>query len=155
MAEELQTNRRTLLAGAGSAGLLAVLCTGTGCSASQSPANAGTSAATPTPTPGAPSPTTPSGFLISAADVPVGGGKVLTSEHVLLVQPAAGTIKAFDSRCPHQGTTLPVPDSSGIITCTAHRAQFRASDGSVLSGPAPSALVPIAVKVTDGQVLRA
>ena len=84
----------------------------------------------------------------------MGGGKVLDREHVILVQPAAGTIKAFDARCPHQGTTLPLPDSSGVITCPGHLAQFRAADGSLLSGPSPSALVPIAVKVTDGQVLR-
>src|SRR5262249_34738370 len=144
-----------LLAGAGSAGLFAVLCTGTGCSASKTPASAETSAATPTPTPGAPRPTPPPGFLASAADVPVGGGAVLTREPVRLGQPAARTVSGFDSRCPHQGTTLPVPDSSGVITCTGHLAQFRASDGSLLSGPSPSALVPIAVKVTDGQVLRA
>jgi nitrite reductase/ring-hydroxylating ferredoxin subunit len=158
MADEHHTTRRALLAGAGSAGLLAVLCTGTGCG-KQSAAGAGPAgAASPTPAANptaAPSPTTAPGFLASAADIPVGGGKVLARERVLLVQPAAGTIKAFDARCPHQGTILPEPDSSGVITCQGHYAQFRAADGSLLGGPSPSALVPIAVKVTDGQVLRA
>jgi nitrite reductase/ring-hydroxylating ferredoxin subunit len=150
-------DRRTILAGTGSVCALALLgaCARAGgdTTASRSqPARSGPAASQP---PASSGPPRPAGFLAAAADVPVGGGLVVKKDDVLLVQPAPGTIKAYDAHCPHQGIILPPPDSSGIITCPNHLARYRAADGSLIDGPAPTGLTPIPVKVADGQVLRA
>ena len=44
------------------------------------------------------------------SDVPMGGGKLVGS--ILFVHRQAGVIKAFDARCPHQGTML-IPQRMG------------------------------------------
>jgi nitrite reductase/ring-hydroxylating ferredoxin subunit len=90
--------------------------------------------------------------LAAVADVPVGGGVVVNS--VLVVQPTAGTLKAFDAHCAHQGVVVRAPDAAGVVTCPAHGASYKAADGSLVKGPATRGLTPIAVKVVNGQVLR-
>ena len=40
------------------------------------------------------------------SEVPVGGGKVFADTKTVVTQPTAGTFKAFDAMCPHQGCTV-------------------------------------------------
>ena len=96
----------------------------------------------------------PPGFLANVADVPVGGGK-LAAGTVLLVQPTTGTIKAWDARCPHQGTILPAPDGSGVITCPSHLTRFKGEDGALIDGLATTGLRPISINIADGRITRA
>lgn len=108
----------------------------------------------PTQTPSPPgTPKEPGTVLIAAADVPVGGG-VLVPGSVLVVQATPGNFKAFDARCPHKGAMVAAPDTTGTMTCPAHKAQFQVNDGSRLSGPADKGLTVIAIEVVDGQVRR-
>jgi cytochrome b6-f complex iron-sulfur subunit len=114
------------------------------CSSSDAPA---------TPRAGAPAAGT---VLAKVTDVPVGGGVLVSggSGQILLSQPTAGTIVAFDPTCTHQGTTVGTPHS-GVITCPNHGSRFKATDGSVVNGPAAAPLKTIAVKVSGGNVVTA
>jgi Rieske Fe-S protein len=88
---------------------------------------------------------------LATSDVPVGGGKIFDAQHVVVTQPSAGTFKAFNAVCTHQGCTV-ASVANGTITCPCHNSQFSAADGSVQSGPAPSPLASIAVTVTGTQI---
>jgi cytochrome b6-f complex iron-sulfur subunit len=92
--------------------------------------------------------------LAQLADVPVGGGKLVDSPagKVLIVQPTAGTVKAYNPRCTHQGTTVN-PPQGGTITCPNHGSQFSADDGSVKKGPAAAPLVEIPVRLEGTAVV--
>lgn len=87
------------------------------------------------------------------AQVPVGGGLVVDGPNgpVVLTQPQAGVIKAFDAACPHQGTTVDPPEG-GTITCPNHGSEFDATSGALKKGPAESGLTPVATTVVNGQV---
>jgi nitrite reductase/ring-hydroxylating ferredoxin subunit len=135
--EEL--GRRAVLVGAG-CGVLALLgaCSSGGGSDQQA----------------APAAALPDGALANVADVPVGGG-VVSAAGVLVLQLRAGQFTAFDAACPHQGVRVSPPDSSGVITCHGHNSHFKAADGSLMDGPAPSGLTPVAVTVSGEEIVRA
>ena len=105
------------------------------------------------PKPAAPPPPAGSaaGALVSTADVPVGGGVILAARSVVVTQPTAGTFKAFDTTCTHQGCTVNEV-AGGTINCPCHGSKFNVADGSVAAGPAPSPLPEKAVKV-DGNAV--
>jgi cytochrome b6-f complex iron-sulfur subunit len=93
----------------------------------------------------------PAGVPVST--IPVGGGTVVEGPKgpVVLTQPQAGVIKAFDATCPHQGTPVDAPEG-GTITCPNHGSQFDATSGALKKGPAQSGLTPVATTVVGGQV---
>jgi nitrite reductase/ring-hydroxylating ferredoxin subunit len=69
-----------------------------------------------------------------------------------VVQPTAGTFKAFSAICPHQGCA--VGDiTGGEIVCPCHGSRFKVSDGSVLNGPAAQGLTPMTATVQGGDVV--
>ncbi|QUQ66751.1 Rieske (2Fe-2S) protein [Kutzneria sp. CA-103260] len=93
------------------------------------------------------------------AQVPVGGGLLVdapggSGSKLLLVQPAAGEVKAFSATCPHQGVTVGVPQG-GTITCPGHGSQFDAATGSLKKGPATTGLTTVNVKVNGAAVVLA
>jgi len=93
------------------------------------------------------------------AQVPVGGGLLVDApggggSKLLLVQPAAGEVKAFSATCPHQGVTVAVPQG-GTITCPGHGSQFDAATGSLKKGPATTGLTAVNVKVNGAAVVLA
>ena len=96
------------------------------------------------------------GALAKLSDVPVGGGLIVDgpSGKVLLVQPTAGTVKAYDPTCPHQGFTVD-PPQGGVITCPNHGSQFNADDGGVKRGPAAGPLTTVNVKVNGDSIVLA
>jgi nitrite reductase/ring-hydroxylating ferredoxin subunit len=136
--------RRALLAGAGAAGLLAAC--------GDDPAPPSTAAPQqPAPTSAAAAPT-PAPSLASTTDVPVGGGTVVGG--VLVVQPVAGTFKAYDAACPHKGVKIN-PPQDGVATCPAHKSTFAIADGARISGPAPTGLKEIPIKVDADRITQA
>jgi len=140
------TSRRALLAGlggAGAAGLLAAC----GDDAVSSPPGAAKSATSA----GSPSASAGDGALADTADVPVGGGTVVGS--LLIVQPVAGTFKAYDAACPHKGVKVN-PPKDGIATCPAHASTFSIADGARLAGPATRGLTAVAVVVKGTKIVR-
>ena len=79
------------------------------------------------------------GIPVQAAEVPVGGGKILADANYLVTQPAAGQYKAFTKLCPH--ALCPVTSiTGGEIVCQCHGSRFSISDGSVTKGPASKGL---------------
>ncbi|MEU8788464.1 Rieske (2Fe-2S) protein [Streptomyces sp. NPDC048643] len=89
--------------------------------------------------------------LAKTADIPEGGGKVFADQGVVVTQPAAGTFKAFSSKCTHQGCAVK-GIANGVITCPCHGSQFSATDGSVKKGPATSALAAANITVEGDSI---
>jgi Rieske Fe-S protein len=88
--------------------------------------------------------------LASTADIPVGGGKILTDQEIVITQPAAGKFMAFSAVCTHQGCIVDQV-SGGTINCPCHGSRFKL-DGSVSKGPATAPLSARAVKVSGDQI---
>ncbi|MFC8301975.1 Rieske (2Fe-2S) protein [Micromonospora orduensis] len=89
--------------------------------------------------------------LATTNDIPVGGGKVLAAEGVVITQPTAGQFKGFSPICTHQNCPVTNVDG-GTINCTCHASKFSIEDGSVKAGPATKPLPPKDIKVTGDQI---
>ena len=156
-----RATRRGVLAGVGLVGLAgAVSACGSGGSSSSS---AGTNAGAPPATTGAASdPSSASGgggstagaqgsALATTSEIPVGSGKIFTSEKVVVTQPNSGDFKAFSAVCTHMGCIVSTI-SNGTIDCPCHGSQYSISTGAVVGGPAPSPLPAQAIKVTGSNI---
>lgn len=91
-------------------------------------------------------------ILARTSDVPVGGGVIVAN--LLLVQPTAGSFRAFSVICPHRGARIS-PPVDGVITCWEHNSTFSANDGSFLGGPAPRGLAEVPITVSGADILVA
>ena len=90
--------------------------------------------------------------LAAVADVPVGGGIILSS--MVITQPTEGEFKAFDKKCTHQG--CPVTEiNNGVINCRCHNSSFSIENGSVQGGPARAPLASRSVKVDGDSIVAA
>lgn len=140
MTHHLTLTRRSLIAGA-CAGCTALVagCAGYG---------SGPTPPAPPPPPAGAAP----GALVATTDVPVGGGVVIAAQNVVVTQPVAGTFKAFDATCTHQGCTVNEV-VNGTINCPCHGSEYAVADGAVVAGPAPSPLPEKAIAV-DGTTIR-
>jgi nitrite reductase/ring-hydroxylating ferredoxin subunit len=88
---------------------------------------------------------------LATSAVPVGGGKILTEQKVVVTQPAKGEFKAFTAVCTHQGCVVDTVQDGQII-CPCHRSHFSIEDGSPTSGPARTALAEKHVSVKSGRI---
>jgi len=93
----------------------------------------------------------PATATVPTSDVPVGGGKILLEEKVVVTQPVEGEFMAFSAVCTHRGCTVQSV-AEGKITCPCHGSQFSAEDGSVVGGPASSPLESFETAVEGDQV---
>jgi Rieske Fe-S protein len=85
-------------------------------------------------------------------DIPLGGGRVFPDVRVVITQPVAGEFKAFGIVCTHDGCELDGV-SGGTINCPCHGSRFAITDGSVVQGPARSALRQETVAVHGGCIV--
>jgi Rieske Fe-S protein len=92
--------------------------------------------------------------LALVSDVPAGGGKILADKKIVITQPRAGSFEAFTAVCTHLGCTVSSV-SGGTINCPCHGSKFSISNGSVVAGPAPSALAPVSIKVQGTSIVQA
>lgn len=141
-------DRRAVLVGA--CGTCAVVVTGCAAYGPAQPA----SAPAPAPAPAQPGAGTADAKLAATADVPVGGGVILTDSQLVITQPKAGTFKAFSAICTHQGCAVSTVEN-GTINCPCHGSEFAITDGSVVAGPAPKPLPAQAIKVSGGSITAA
>ncbi len=95
----------------------------------------------------------PANLLATTADVPVGGGKIISGPNVVITQPVANTFKGFSAVCTHQGCIV-ATIANGTIDCPCHGSKFSIKDGSVVNGPAPSPLPPVAITVQGTSILK-
>jgi Rieske Fe-S protein len=84
---------------------------------------------------------------IGKATIPVGGGKVLADQKVVITQPTAGDYKAFSAVCTHQACIV-ADVSGGTINCACHGSEFDIATGAVKRGPATQALPAKSVTVS-------
>jgi Rieske Fe-S protein len=149
-------SRRAVVAAPAAAGLAALAGCGAGAgrpdAAPTAPAATTGAPASPVSAP-ATGPAATGPTLAKVADIPVGGGRIFGDRGVVVTQPQAGTIKAFSTACTHQGCTVTKVDAT--IDCLCHGSHFDIADGSVVGGPAPRALPPVAVKVSRGTITMA
>jgi Rieske Fe-S protein len=149
--QENGARRRALFAGAGAIGVAGVLAA---CGGDETP-QAGNNS---TPTGNAAPPTTDApggtsgGVLAKKSDIPVGGGKVIGDQMVVVTQPTAGQFVGFSATCTHMQCVLSSV-TNGTINCGCHGSQFSATDGSVKKGPATAALPKKQLKV-DGEDIK-
>lgn len=175
MTAQLGPNRRTLLK---SAGLVVLAGGGTtllaGCADDTETPNAGQGSSAPdsgsetpaaeshapetpegeTPEGGASesaSADTPDGPTVAKADVPEGGGVIMSDADFVVTQPTAGEYKAFSKICTHQGCPVEEIVSKEIV-CPCHQSHFSITDGAAVSGPAQEAL-PAATVTESGDNL--
>lgn len=144
MSEDLRPTRRIVFQGLGALGVAAALAAcggGSGGSADGS---------------SAPSAGKAGEKLASTSEIPVGGGIVLTDQHVVITQPTQGEFKAFSSRCLHQGLDV-TSVSDGTITCAHHGSTYDAASGAVTGPPAPSGgkLPAVSIKVEGDSIVAA
>ena len=96
--------------------------------------------------------TKPSGSVVTKAEVPVGGGKIVKADKVVVTQPTDGQYKAFSAICTHQGCVVAEINGANI-DCKCHGSQYSIADGSVVKGPAKKPLEELKVTV-DGDDLK-
>jgi len=89
----------------------------------------------------------------ATADLPVGSGSVVAmgSKPVIVVNTAAG-LKAYSAVCTHLGCIVAFDPAADAIVCPCHDGRFSPTNGSVISGPPPQPLPPIAVAVEKDQI---
>ena len=92
--------------------------------------------------------------LAATAEIPVGGGKILTAKKIVITQPRAGSFDAFTAICTHLGCTVNTV-ADGTIDCPCHGSKFSISDGSVINGPATAPLARINIKVQGNSIAQA
>ena len=95
----------------------------------------------------------PANQLTTTADIPVGSGKIISGANVVVTQPVAGTFKGFSAVCTHQGCIV-AKIANGTIDCPCHGSKFSVKDGSVVNGPAPSPLPPVAITVQGTSIVK-
>jgi cytochrome b6-f complex iron-sulfur subunit len=89
----------------------------------------------------------------TTADLPIGSGKVVAmgSKPVIVVNTTGG-VKAYSAVCTHLGCIVAYDSTSSQIVCPCHDGRFNPASGSVISGPPPQPLAPIAVTVEKDQI---
>jgi Rieske Fe-S protein len=90
--------------------------------------------------------------LGATSEIPDGGGKIFTTEKVVVTQPKSGEYKAFSAICTHMGCTVSTV-SNETIDCPCHGSKFSITDGAVVAGPAPGPLPSTSIKVSGGDIV--
>ncbi|HET6211990.1 MAG TPA: Rieske (2Fe-2S) protein [Micromonosporaceae bacterium] len=91
------------------------------------------------------------GPVAKTADIPVGGGKLVSNGKVVVTQPRAGTFTAFSAICTHQGCAVS-EIKDGTINCPCHGSRFAVADGSVANGPATEPLPAVKITVNGDSI---
>lgn len=62
--------------------------------------------------------------------------KTINSNPLVIMRTSDTGFLVLTAVCTHEGCTVELPSSNGVIQCLCHGSQFSASDGRVLMGPA-------------------
>ena len=91
--------------------------------------------------------------LARTSDIPVGGGKILATQKIVITQPKSGEFHGFSAVCTHAGCTVGSV-SGGTINCPCHGSRFNITTGAVVNGPAASPLPAVAIKVQGTSIVQ-
>jgi nitrite reductase/ring-hydroxylating ferredoxin subunit len=149
-ARPTRPGRRGVLAGAGLAGVAGVI-SACGFGGSSSSAASGSGGQAGSGSGGSGGGGSANGALASTSEIPVGGGKVFSSQQIVITQPEAGTFKGFSAICTHMQCTVDQV-ANGTIDCPCHGSQFSVKDGAVVAGPAPKPLPAANITVTGSKI---
>lgn len=136
-------SRRIIFNGLGALGVAVALA---GCGGGEGGSGGSPGGAPDTPDTGA--------ALATTAEVPVGGGLVLSDQGIVITQPTEGEFVGFTSVCTHEGNTVTSVED-GQIRCSFHGSSFSAASGEVEGGPAPAPLAEVAIRVEGDQIVAA
>ena len=93
----------------------------------------------------------PGDVVVPLADVPLAGAYEVSIDgrRAIITQPQAGTVRAFDATCTHQGCTVRATEEG--LACPCHGSVFDPATGAAVHGPAtrPLAAIGVAVRGTD------
>jgi Rieske Fe-S protein len=95
------------------------------------------------------------GVVTALSEIPLGGAvvKEIGGKKVVLAQPEAGKVVAFDAACTHKG--CPVAAAGKQLTCSCHGSAFNSTTGAVEKGPATQPLASLKVSVSASGVTLA
>ncbi len=88
------------------------------------------------------------------SDFPLNSGTVVpvNDKPVIVVNTAAGGIKAYSAICTHLACIVYWHDQRQVIQCPCHDGRYNPLNGSVISGPPPRPLSPYELEIVEGQV---
>ncbi len=87
-------------------------------------------------------------------DFPVGTGKIVPVDDkpVMIVNTAAGGIKAFSAICTHLGCIVYWDKAKNVMHSPCHDGLFNPVTGAVVGGPPPRPLPSYELAIKDGKV---
>lgn len=98
------------------------------------------------------------GAIAQASEVPKNSAKKFTDSGnpAVLVHLESGDFVAYSAVCTHQQCTVAYQKQSSQLACPCHGSIFDPSkNAQVVSGPAPSPLPEIPIKVQGGEITKA
>ena len=90
----------------------------------------------------------------AVADFPVGTGKIVPVDDkpVMIVNTAAGGIKAFSAICTHLGCIVYWDKAKNVMHSPCHDGLFNPVTGAVVGGPPPRPVPAYELAIKDGKV---
>jgi serine/threonine protein kinase/Rieske Fe-S protein len=91
--------------------------------------------------------------VIGKTTMPVNSSQTFNGNKDLLIRLPNGNFVAYDRACTHEGVLVNYDPATKEIVCPAHGAIFNPTNGSVIQGPAPTAIAPVKISVnTNGTI---
>ena len=74
------------------------------------------------------------------------------SKPAIIINTAAGGVKAYSAICTHLACIVLWDETSGQIVCPCHDGRFNPTTGAVMSGPPPAPLAPLTTVVEGNEI---
>ena len=87
------------------------------------------------------------------SDLPVGASKTVPfGRYPALIIHTPDGLKAYSAVCTHLACIVKWNAATGDIDCPCHEGYFSPVDGSVITGPPPRGLEPLALNIVEGEI---
>src|SRR6266487_1468775 len=85
--------------------------------------------------------------VIAKTTMAVNSSVTFNNNKDLLIRLPNGNFAAYDRACTHEGVYVNYEPATKTSVCPAHGAIFNPTNGSVIQGPAPTAIAPVKISV--------